>query len=491
MKDPLTEQIIAAAIEVHRHMGTGLLESIYEEALGSPRLVDGIQRVSLCPLWLKTSSRARPPNKPMQRTGSAVSQPEVTPCRRPMSGVGSGLMVELMAHGGRKAAQPPTPARFSENPLLRIFAGEFWPPEYVNRGVTHGGHDPVTLFPMKRVTCLLALAVIVVSPARGQDAALDTLPPGVTKATRRAIQKGLKFLAREQNADGSWRTGGGWGTYPVAMSSLAGLALLGSGSTPVRGKYAKNVRRVTNFVLSQQQPNGLLAAPSEEGRSMYGHGFGTLFLSQVYGMEEDKTRQRRIKSALKRAIQLIARSQSRDGGWLYTPDSRGDEGSVTVTQIQALRGCRNAGIHVPVKVIKLAIKYIERSQNPDGGISYSVRSRGSRPAISAAACAVLYNAGKYDSQMATKCFKYAWRYCQPTTSSGGHYYYTQLYMSQASWQKGEKYWKKYYRDIQSRLLRLQQGNGSWSGDHVGLVYGTSIALLIFQIPYNNLPILSR
>ncbi len=32
-KDPLTERIIGAAIEVHRGLGPGLLESIYEEAL--------------------------------------------------------------------------------------------------------------------------------------------------------------------------------------------------------------------------------------------------------------------------------------------------------------------------------------------------------------------------------------------------------------------------------------------------------------------------
>ena len=31
--DPLTEQILAAAIEVHLHLGPGLLESIYEQAL--------------------------------------------------------------------------------------------------------------------------------------------------------------------------------------------------------------------------------------------------------------------------------------------------------------------------------------------------------------------------------------------------------------------------------------------------------------------------
>ena len=344
---------------------------------------------------------------------------------------------------------------------------------------------------MKRVLTLSALCLALTASGRAQDLAVPAYPKGVTRDTRQAIDRALKFLAREQNKDGSWRTGGGYGSYPVAMTGLAGLSLVASGSTPVRGPYAKNVRKAVSFCLSQQQPNGLIAAPSEESRSMYGHGFSMLFLSQCYGMEEDADRQRRIRVALERAIQLTARSQSNDGGWLYTPDSRGDEGSVTVTQIQALRGCRNAGLHVPKKTIDRAIKYIERSQNPDGGISYSVRSRGSRPGISAAACAVLYNAGKYDSPIAEKCFKYAWRYCQPTVSAHGHYFYTQLYMSQATWQKGDKYWNKYYPGIQKYMLRMQQGNGSWQGDHVGLVYGTAIALLILQIPYNHVPVLSR
>ena len=32
-KDPLTGRVIGAAIEVHRHLGPGLLESTYEECL--------------------------------------------------------------------------------------------------------------------------------------------------------------------------------------------------------------------------------------------------------------------------------------------------------------------------------------------------------------------------------------------------------------------------------------------------------------------------
>jgi len=341
---------------------------------------------------------------------------------------------------------------------------------------------------------LAAVALPVLAPrTRAQEGRVPTRPPLVTDRIERAIERGVDFLVRTQSErEGSWRSDNG--DYPVAMTGLAGLALMASGSTPTRGPHAKNVARAINYVLSKQQPNGLISSEEESGHSMYGHGFGMLLLAQAYGMEEDVTKQRRIKAALERGIELTARAQSRDGGWIYTPNATSDEGSVTVTQIQALRACRNAGIHVPKEVVDRAIRYIERSQNNDGGISYSLRSRGSsRPAISAAACAVLYNAGVYDSPMAEKCFEYAWRSCKPRSGNDGHWFYTHLYMAQAVWQKGDKYWKdgNYYEQLSQYLLTLQQGNGSWNGDWVGASYGTSIALIVLQLPYSRLPILSR
>ncbi len=42
MPDQLTERIIGAAIEVHRHLGSGLLESIYEHALSYELELQGI-----------------------------------------------------------------------------------------------------------------------------------------------------------------------------------------------------------------------------------------------------------------------------------------------------------------------------------------------------------------------------------------------------------------------------------------------------------------
>jgi len=244
------------------------------------------------------------------------------------------------------------------------------------------------------------------------------------------------------------------------------------------------------FLVRNAHPNGLITVMQEEARPMYGHGFSTMFLAEMYGMEEELKAQKRLHQVLTKACELITRSQSAAGGWLYAPDDNGDEGSVTVTQVQALRACRNAGISFPVKTINKAIKYIHDSANKDGGIRYSSRSGGgSRAPITAAAVAVLYNAGKYDDPIAEKALKYAQRTIP--ISGSGHHYYAHLYLSQALYQKGGKEWEKYYRDMSKWLLRQQRSDGSWMGDGVGTTYGTSIALIILQLPYAYLPIYQR
>ena len=35
---------------------------------------------------------------------------------------------------------------------------------------------------------------------------------------------------------------------------------------------------------------------------------------------------------------------------------------------------------------------------------------------------------------------------------------------------------------------MQQPDGSWQGDGIGQVYGTSIAVIILQLPYKYLPV---
>jgi hypothetical protein len=329
-------------------------------------------------------------------------------------------------------------------------------------------------------------------PPAAQDVGEGKLrPPGITPEIELSIQKGLQYLARTQGPEGSWRSAGSYGSYPVAMSALAGMALAGSGSTTTRGPYAVQIRRCVEYLVRCSMGNGLIASLHEEHRPMYGHGFATLFLAEIYGMEEDLTRQRTLHRVLKKAVELIASSQSAAGGWLYAPDDQGDEGSVTITQVQALRACRNSGVAVPIKVIQKAIKYVADCQNPDGGISYSLGSRGSsRAPITAAAVAVLYSAGKYDDPMAEKAVKYAQR-TLPVSSGGGHHFYAHYYLAQALYQRGGPDWDKYFKQMADFLLRNQRPDGSWQGDGVGTTYGTAIALTILQLPYAILPIYQR
>ncbi len=326
---------------------------------------------------------------------------------------------------------------------------------------------------------------------------IPAAPPEITPATKTAIERGLRYLASVQNRDGSWRTNGAIGGYPVAMTSLAGLALLAGGNTPTQGVYAPQVSSALTFVLRSARRDGLIARIEEESQCMHGHGFAMLFLAQCYGMEEDPRRQAEIRLVLRRAVDLTARSQSVAGGWLYTPDASGDEGSVTVTQVQGLRACRNAGIAVPKRVIDRAMKYLEESTNDDGGIRYQVAAAGpSRPAITAAAVACYFNAGLYDTPRTRRALRFAERYLSPRRAAEqryfGHYFYAQLYMAQVSYLAGGEHWRRYYPAMRDVLVARQDpSSGAWDGDQVGTTYGTAVALIILQLPYKNLPIMQR
>lgn len=342
-------------------------------------------------------------------------------------------------------------------------------------------------------TLALLISLTVAAPARAQVP--PPLPPMVTPEAQAAIDRGLEYLARTQSREGAWREQGYMGSYPVAMTALAGLALLSNGSTMTQGKYAPNVSRAANFILSCSGPTGLISRIEEEGRSMHGHGFAMLFLGELYGMEDDAERQARMRRVLQAAVGLTARSQSRRGGWLYTPDAQDDEGSVTVTQLQGLRSARNAGIAVPKEVIDKALKYLDDSSLPDGGIAYKAdRQGGSRPPITAAAVVCWYNAGDQDNPLCKKALGYIKSRLGRGDSRGGnwgHYFYAHLYMAQAMWLSGDENWKWYYPQMRDRLIASQASDGSWDGDQVGKVYGTAIATTILQLPYSTLPIVQR
>jgi hypothetical protein len=390
--------------------------------------------------------------------------------------------------------------------LLSGFAGCF---------VSSGGEALPTLpldqeqtMVVRSLCWLVGLATLVaVERGRAEEA-----KPEVQKC----IDQGLAYLAKTQQRDGHWEGSGG--QYPTAMTALAGMALLMEGSTMREGKYSDNLRRAVDWICERSQRNGLIGNPNnplETQRYMYGHGFGMLFLSCVYGEEEDGDRRKKLEEILTRAAQFTAKAQTQRGGFGYISSADGsdfDEGSVTITQLQALRAARNAGIVVPKETINKSQEYLEKCTTPRGGVIYSLATGqaangGERPPLTAAAIACQFSAGQYDSPLAKKWLTY----CKTAISIGtagrmGHDEYTHYYWAQVLYTLGENgyakvypdskpddrlTWSKYKKEMFKHLASTQGRDGSWQGGYVGPIFSTTVYLTILQLDNSTLPIYQR
>lgn len=325
-----------------------------------------------------------------------------------------------------------------------------------------------------------------VVPQTVETSGLELITPGAQKAINRA----LDFLAASQQEDGGFGGGSNYRRH-VAVTALSGMAFLASGSTPNRGKYGVNVEKAVQFLLANTDATGLISTPeARQQNPMYGHGFATLFLAEVYGM----TQRADIRDKLKLAINLIINTQNREGGWRYFPIRREADISVTVCQIMALRAARNAGIYVPKSTVDQCTKYVKQCQNPDGGFSYQLLS--GTPSIwprSAAGLVALYSAGIYEGREVERGLKYLMEHIPrgEILRNEAFYFYGHYYAVQAMWHAGGNYWQRWYPAIRDELLGRQTQNGSWQDSTVNNEYGTAMACIVLQMPNNYLPIFQR
>src|SRR5437016_1323601 len=357
---------------------------------------------------------------------------------------------------------------------------------------------------MKRATVLILGTLLGLASFSASMARAEELP----SRYREVVSKGLEYLGKQQHRDGHWEGNGG--QYPTTMTALAGLAMLMEGSTVRDGKYATPLRKAVDWLMERSQRNGLIGNPNnltEAQRYMYGHGFAMLFLAQVYGEEEDGDRRKKLEDILTRGVEFTGKAQTVRGGWGYVSSADGngfDEGSVTITQVQALRAARNAGIAVPKSIIDKAHEYLKNCTTQRGGVIYSLAHGGAfngaeRPPLTGAAIACMFSAGEYNSELPKRWIKY----CQtaiPIDKTGrdsfGHWEYTHYYYAQALYTLGDDgygklfpeskpsdrlTWSKYRDVIYDYLASRQSADGSWSQGYIGPVFTTSCHLAILQL----------
>lgn len=357
----------------------------------------------------------------------------------------------------------------------------------------------------------------------------------------RAVRAGLAWLAAAQT------TGGTWGTVDdtlIADTALAALALMAGGNTlgpgvpdrngivagPTRrGPYASKVEHAISFLAnracgeSENWPAGYIEG--DKNSKMHGHGFATLALAtasaNMGGNRLSEIKRQvdaglelgyadRVRWAVKRAVDCIVGAQDKEThGWYYTPYPVLHEGSMTVTQIAALRAANEAGVHVSKIVIDRAFDYIRNSQNlthPElhGGFAYQLGHNDGRVsyALTAAALTTIFGLGRYgdkpgDAKIIADGLRYMDRKFNEEYSSTreGWYYYRLFYAVQALYLSGdEARQRKYLPTICEEVLENQRADGHFDRKkdrERSEAYCTAMGCLILQVPGESLPIFQR
>ena len=191
----------------------------------------------------------------------------------------------------------------------------------------------------------------------------------------KAVAKGLKWLAKQQRADGSWSDTNN--VYPTYMTANAAAALLMEGSTLTRGTYAPNLRKALAWVEKTAAADGRICGTggAENAWDVSGHADALVFLVCIYDVDDDEPRRERVAKLIDRAIAFLVDCQGDSGGWGFASGDKSNAKSwATIAALQGLFAARKAGFTVPKRTIERAVGYLVEATSNNGGVRFNVAS---------------------------------------------------------------------------------------------------------------------
>ncbi len=350
-----------------------------------------------------------------------------------------------------------------------------------------GGQSPThKIRAVHRTAHLMLAGVLLLALGSLQLLAADALP-------EQQVNSALAYLAKQQNADGSFDGGG----PRCAMTGLTLMAFLANGHAPDMGKYGLVVRSATEFLLRQAPQDGYFGRV--DGSRMYGQGIITLALVEAYGADHDPARRKRTRTVLDAAVQVILKAQqvpkdaNNAGGWRYEPGSGDSDLSLSGWNALALRAAQNAGMKVPKERVALAVDYVLKCFRADqNGFSYQPNNEPT-PGLTGVGILNLILLDPADHPQTPLAAKYIVDH--PVKVDTRFFYYYAYYTTQAAFQVGDTTWQSVWKVTQEQLLGQQMPDGGWpvsrTPEEPGRIYATSMATLTLSVPYRLLPIYQR
>jgi hypothetical protein len=342
-----------------------------------------------------------------------------------------------------------------------------------------------------------------------------------------AVDRALTWLVTQQQQDGSFRARD---TGQPGITSLCIMAFLSHGHSPGMGPFGARLEKATDFVMSCQKPNGLIAKVFDDEQEItrqvngalgthtaYDHAISSLLLAELYGMSEPR-RAARMEAVIKKALAASLKMQrwpkdkeADKGGWRYIDnrDESDSDLSITGWELMFLRSARNAGFDVPKAAIDDAVAYIRRCFNDKyGTFDYWIdrKEDGRTRAMAGAGVLALAHAGYHNSKEAQtagewllkqKFEPYNLAIPLPGSRITDRYHYSLLNCCQATYQLGGRYWREFFPKIVPIVLAAQQADGSWPADKhrndgsFGNAYTTALVVITLGAPNQLLPIFQR
>ncbi len=338
--------------------------------------------------------------------------------------------------------------------------------------------------------------------------------------TEEAIEMGLRFLASQQNPDGSWSL---QATDPsvllhsdTAATGLCLLAFQGAGYTHRQHQYARTCDRALDWLIAHQSEDGNLFKNEDETSNrnvwLYSHGVASLALCEAYGMTQDP----RLQEPAQKALDFIAYSQNPTrGGWRYQPQESSDT-SVSGWMVMALKSGELAGLTVQPSTYEGVRKWLDLSRS-ERGQPYLYRYNPYAPDTPTQKHGRDVTASMTSVGLLMQMYL-GWRRDNPQLRAGAEWLLERLpdngtpthpqrdsyywyYATQVMFHMGDDYWRKWNASLSPLLIDTQvrdgDAKGSWDpkkpvpdrwGDHAGRLYVTALNLLNLEIYYRHLPI---
>jgi antitoxin component YwqK of YwqJK toxin-antitoxin module len=351
------------------------------------------------------------------------------------------------------------------------------------------------------------------------------------KPGTQALDQALQWLCDHQASDGRWAGAGfnahnGLGRtcacdgpgvadiYDVGLTGLALLALMADGSSARHGRHAEPVRRGLSWLISRQDPGGLVGSEHGPGY-IYNHAIATQALCEALGMSASPV----LRRAAKSAVDVCLRARNPYSAWRYelVADGKNDT-SITAWMVAALKAGQDAGLAVDTSALQGALSWIDEVTDPDTGRcgydamgTTSARVPGvnedfpveQTEALTAAAllCRQLTGADATHPMLAKHAdlLRRALPEWDPGRCVDMYYWY---YGSQAMARRGGQDWLVWSKALADAVVATQRKDGDFAGswDPIdpwsyagGRIYATALLALSLEAPlrYPPAPVAAR